>query len=139
MPFEIQDARALIPQKMPFALVDKLLYADTNTSHTSFEIPEENIFVKSGYYSTSGMVESMAQSAAAGTGYLYKKADKEVPVGYIGAVQKLVVYEWPPAKAMISMEINLITRILQVSLVSGVVKFDGRIMATCEMKIFVSI
>jgi hypothetical protein len=138
MPFEMQDAGTLIPQKMPFVLVDKLLYADTNTSRTSFKIPEENVFVKSGFYSTAGMVESMAQSAAAGTGYLFKIADKEVPIGYIGAVQKLEVFDWPPAKAEIHMEINLLTKIMQVSLVSGIVKYDGNIMASCEMKIFIN-
>jgi predicted hotdog family 3-hydroxylacyl-ACP dehydratase len=137
MPFETQNAADLIPQRTPFVFVDKLIYIDDKTSHGSFEIPEGNIFVKSGFYSTSGMVESMAQTAAAGTGYLCRKNNKEVPIGYIGAVQKLEVLDWPPAKAEITMEINLLTNILQVSLVSGIVKYGGKIMASCEMKIFV--
>jgi predicted hotdog family 3-hydroxylacyl-ACP dehydratase len=138
MSFEIQNAANLIPQRSPFVLVNKLLYADENNSRCSFEIPEENIFVKSGFFSTSGMVESMAQTAAAGTGYLFTKENKQVPVGYIGAVQKLEVVDWPPAKAEIIMDISLLTNILQVSLVSGVVKYKGKIMASCEMKIFVN-
>ncbi len=109
----------LSPKKYPFVLVDKLIYVDENTSHGSFKIQEENIFVKSGFYSTSGMVESMAQTAAAGTGYLCRKNNKEVPIGYIGAVQKLEVMDWPPVNAEITMEITLLTNILQVSLVSG--------------------
>jgi hypothetical protein len=36
------------------------------------------------------------------------------------------------------MEIKLLTNILQVSLVSGIVKYEGRILASCEMKIFVN-
>src|SRR5450432_3713484 len=138
MPFETQNAADLIPQRTPFVFVDKLIFIDDKTSHGSFEIPEGNIFVKSGFYSTSGMVESMAQTAAAGTGYLCRKNNKEVPIGYIGAVQKLEVLDWPPAKAEITMEINLLTNILQVSLVSGIVKYGGKIMASCEMKIFVN-
>jgi 3-hydroxymyristoyl/3-hydroxydecanoyl-(acyl carrier protein) dehydratase len=138
MSFKVQNAAEFIPQRSPFVLVDKLIYVDENTSHGSFEIPEKNIFVTSGYYSTSGMVESMAQTAAAGTGYLYRKNNKKVPIGYIGAVQKLEVNDWPPAKAEITMEITLITNILQVSLVSGIVKYQGKIMASCEMKIFVN-
>jgi len=139
MSFTVQNATLLIPQKTPFAFVDKLMYADENTSHSSFKIREGNLFVKSGFYSTSGMVESMAQTAAAGTGYLFRQLNKEVPVGYIGAVQKLEVFGWPPVNAEISMEISLLTKILQVSLVSGVVKYEGRIMASCEMKIFVNV
>jgi predicted hotdog family 3-hydroxylacyl-ACP dehydratase len=138
MSFISQNAAELIPQRTPFVFVDKLIYIDEKTSHGSFEIPEGNIFVKSGYYSASGMVESMAQTAAAGTGYLCRKNNKEVPIGYIGAVQKLEVLDWPPAKAEITMEINLLTNIMQVSLVSGVVKYKGNIMAFCEMKIFVN-
>jgi 3-hydroxymyristoyl/3-hydroxydecanoyl-(acyl carrier protein) dehydratase len=138
MNFEIQDAAGLIPQRAPFVMVDKLLFVDNNSSRCSFTISEENIFVRDGYFSTPGMVESMAQTAAAGTGYLFTKANKKVPVGYIGAVQKLKVNDWPPAKAEITMEIQLLTNILQVSLVSGVVKYNEKIMASCEMKIFVN-
>jgi predicted hotdog family 3-hydroxylacyl-ACP dehydratase len=138
MPFPIQNAAEFIPQKPPFVLVNKLLYADENTCCCSFKIPEGNIFALKGFYSTPGLVESMAQTAAAGTGYLFKKENKTVPIGYIGAVQKLEVTEWPPAKAEIMMEISLLTNILQVSLVSGIVKYKGKIIATCEMKIFVN-
>jgi 3-hydroxymyristoyl/3-hydroxydecanoyl-(acyl carrier protein) dehydratase len=138
MSFTIQDSIELIPQRPPFVFIDKLIYADDFTSHGSFEISEDNIFVKSGFYSASGMVESMAQTAAAGTGFLFRKSNKGVPMGYIGAVQKLEVTEWPPAGAEIAMEINLISNILQVSLVSGVVKYNEKIIAACEMKIFVN-
>jgi predicted hotdog family 3-hydroxylacyl-ACP dehydratase len=138
MSFKLQNATDFIPQKPPFVLVDKILYVDETTSRCSFTIPEENIFVTDGYYSTPGLVESMAQTAAAGTGYLCKQANKEVPIGYIGAVQKLEVADWPPANAEITMEIKLLTNILQVSLVSAVVKFQERIIASCEMKIFIS-
>jgi 3-hydroxymyristoyl/3-hydroxydecanoyl-(acyl carrier protein) dehydratase len=138
MSFEIQNAINLIPQRVPFVFVDSLIYIDDKSSHGIFKIPAENIFVKSGLYSASGMVESMAQTAAAGTGYLCIKKQKKIPVGYIGAVQKLEVFDWPPANAEIRMEINLITNILQVSLVSGIVKYDEKLMASCEMKIFVT-
>lgn len=119
-------------------MVDKLLYADETTSRGSFEIREGNLFISSGFYSTAGMVESMAQTAAAGTGYLYKKRNKPVPLGYIGAVQKLEVTDWPPVNDEIMMEITLLTNILQVSLVYGVLKNRGKVLAKCEMKIFIS-
>jgi hypothetical protein len=46
--------------------------------------------------------------------------------------------DWPPSNSEISMEITLITNILHVSLVSGIVKCNDKIMASCEMKIFVN-
>jgi predicted hotdog family 3-hydroxylacyl-ACP dehydratase len=138
MSFPIQPAAEFIPQKPPFVLVDKLIFVDESVSRCSFRIPEDHIFVSDGSYSTPGLVESMAQTAAAGTGYLSKKKNKEVPVGYIGAVQKLEVYGWPPVNGEIVMEIGLITNILQVSLVAGTVKYQGKIIAKCEMKIFIN-
>ena len=138
MSFEIQNAAEFIPQKPPFVLVDKLLYVDHKTSRCSFTIPEGNLFTDDGFYSTGGLVESMAQTAAAGTGYLSRKENKPPPLGYIGAVQKLEVFDWPPVKTEISMTIKLITNILQVSLVSGIVQSGDQILASCEMKIFIS-
>jgi predicted hotdog family 3-hydroxylacyl-ACP dehydratase len=137
MPFTIQNAAEFVPQEPPFVFVDKILYVDESRSLCSFTIRKENIFLEEGYYSTSGMVESMAQTAAAGTGYLSKKENKAVPIGYIGAVQKLEVLEWPPVNAEITMEIKLLTNILQVSLVSAVVRMTDRVLASCEMKIFI--
>jgi 3-hydroxymyristoyl/3-hydroxydecanoyl-(acyl carrier protein) dehydratase len=138
MSFEIQNAMELIPQGIPFVFVDSLINIDEKTSHGVFKIPADNIFVKSGFYSASGMVESMAQTAAAGTGYLCRINHKKIPLGYIGAVQKLEVFDWPPSNAEITMEINLITNILHVSLVSGIVKYREKVMTSCEMKIFVN-
>jgi predicted hotdog family 3-hydroxylacyl-ACP dehydratase len=138
MQFETQFAAEFIPQKPPFVMVDRLLFADEKKSSCSFIAKNDNPFVEDGYFSTPGMVESMAQTAAAGTGYYFKKENKEVPIGYIGTVQKLSVVEWPPANAEIIMEVTLLTNIMQVSLVSGVVRYQGRILASCEMKIFVN-
>ena len=138
MTFLNQDATKLIPQKSPFVLVDRLLYADEKQSICSFKIPEHHIFVKHGFYTTSGLVESMAQAAAAGTGFLNRQENKPVPIGYIGAVQKLEVTGWPPANGEIIMEIHLLTNIMQVSLVSGTILYNGLPMATCEMKIFLT-
>jgi predicted hotdog family 3-hydroxylacyl-ACP dehydratase len=137
MPFQPLDARDFIPQKSPFVMVDELLFADGKTAATSFKIDEKNIFVNDGVFSTSGMVESMAQTAAAATGYSFKKVNKDVPVGYIGAVQNLQVSDWPPVGSVINIELTLVTKILQVSLVTGTVKLNNRLIASCEMKIFV--
>ncbi len=138
MSFITQNAAEFIPQRAPFVFVDDILNVDEKTCKTRFKVTADNLFVKNGYFSTPGMVESMAQTAAAGTGWLSKKANKQVPIGYIGAVQKLEVHEWPPVQSTIEMEVKLLTNILQVSLVSASVTHNGKIMASCEMKIFIT-
>ncbi|MDP4132015.1 MAG: hypothetical protein Q8939_17795 [Bacteroidota bacterium] len=65
MGFTAVPVRDFIPQREPFVMVDKLIYADEKTSRTTLRIREGNIFAATGSFSTAGMVEAMAQSAAA--------------------------------------------------------------------------
>lgn len=138
MSFPAVHVQEFIPQRDPFVMVDKLIYADEKTSRTTLLIREANIFAAEGFFSSAGMVEAMAQTAAAGTGYFFKMKNKPVPVGYIGAVQHLEILEWPSVNEEIMMEILLQSKVLQVSLVSGTVKLDDRVIAKCELKIFIS-
>jgi predicted hotdog family 3-hydroxylacyl-ACP dehydratase len=138
MSFAAVHVQDFIPQRDPFVMVDKLIYADEKTSRTTLLIREGNIFAAEGFFSSAGMVEAMAQTAAAGVGYFFKSKNKPVPVGYIGAVQHLEIFEWPPVNQEIMLEILLHSKVLRVSLVSGTVKMDDRIIAKCELKIFIS-
>ena len=58
----------LIPQRNPFVMVDKLLSATETTAHTSFEIKAGNILLNNGFFSEAGLVENIAQTAAAHAG-----------------------------------------------------------------------
>ncbi len=138
MTFTAVPVKDFIPQREPFVMADQLIYADEKTSRTILRIREGNIFAANGYLSTAGMVESMAQTAAAGTGYFYKMRGEPVPLGYIGAVQQLEIFGWPLLNEEIELEIRLLTKVLQVSLVSGTVKMKERLLATCDLKIFIS-
>jgi 3-hydroxymyristoyl/3-hydroxydecanoyl-(acyl carrier protein) dehydratase len=138
MTFAAIPVREFIPQREPFIMVDKLIYADEKTSKTTLLIREGNIFAAEGFFSSAGLVEAMAQTAAAGTGYLYKTRNEPVPVGYIGAIQQLQIFDWPLLNKEITVEINLQTRILHVSLVSGTVKMNEKLIAQCDLKIFIS-
>ena len=138
MSFEVQHAAAFLPQQDPFVMIDRLLYADENGSRASFHIKNDNFFLREGRFSSAGMIESMAQTAAAGTGWLHHIQNKPVPVGYIGSVQKLDVQSWAVAGSEIEIEVNTITRVMQVSLVSCIVKQQNKILASCEMKIFIN-
>jgi 3-hydroxymyristoyl/3-hydroxydecanoyl-(acyl carrier protein) dehydratase len=138
MSFTAVPAQDFIPQREPFVMVDKLIYADEKIYRSTLTIREENIFAAEGVFSSAGMVEAMAQTAAAGTGYFYQMRGEPAPVGYIGAVQHLEILDWPGLRQEIVIEIELQTRVLQVSLVSGTVKMNDRLMARCELKIFIS-
>ena len=119
-------------------MVDELLFVDENTTEARLQIRKDNLLAADGYFSSGGLVEAMAQTAAAGTGYLHRAKGEAVPVGYIGAIQNLEISDWPAWDDSIRMEVRQVTQVLQVSVVSGKVWLDQKMIARCEMKIFIT-
>ena len=104
-------------------MVDKLLYADEKKSCCVLKSRKGIYLWKKVFIPRRGWWSPWHRLRLPAPDIYLKKKIKPVPVGYIGSVQKLEVTDWPPANAEITMEINLLTNILQVSLVSGLVKY----------------
>ena len=130
----IQD---FIPQRPPFVHLDKLRFCNEEETISSFEIKAEHIMVKNGQLTAGGLVENIAQTAAAGTGYLSSEAGEEVKRGYIGAVKNLTVNKLPEVGTQIYTRIYSTNQVLNVNIIKGEVHDnDGYLYAQCEMKIF---
>lgn len=130
------DIIKYIPQRHPFVMVDTILQADAKVSKTSFEIREDNLFVVNGYFTEPGLVENMAQTAAAGTGYRYQQRGEVVPVGFIGAIKNLKIYSLPKTGEVLFTEIVITHTVLSVHVVEANVYVGDAKVASCEMKIF---
>lgn len=126
----------LIPQKTPFVMVANLLYADDKITQTNFTIKEENIFLEKGKFSEAGLIENMAQTAAAGAGYNSKRNNKPVQIGYIGSVKNLEIFSLPKINDEIITEITIENQLFNVTIISGKIWCDETLVAQCEMKIF---
>jgi 3-hydroxyacyl-[acyl-carrier-protein] dehydratase len=131
------DITTYIPQRPPFVMIDELINADNELSQTCFTVSEGHLFVDEGYLSEAGIVENMAQTAAAGVGYKSKLNNKAAPVGYIGALKNLSISELPKVGSTITTQIIELHRVLNASIVSGKVFLDNREIASCEFKIFI--
>ena len=127
----------LIPQKAPFVMIDQLIYSDEKSSRSSFCIKADNILVGDGEFAECGMVENMAQTAAARAGYMGKNDDKEVMIGYIGAIKNLKVYALPQINDILETEITIDNQIFDVTLLSANVKCRNTLLAQCQMKVFI--
>ncbi len=127
---------AYIPQRAPFVMVDEVVQADEKLSKTTFEIRENHLFVQDGYFTEPGLVENMAQTAAAGTGYKYQMAGETVPIGFIGALKNLKINKLPAIGDILETEIEILHKVLSVYVVASRVFVRGELMASCEMKIF---
>ncbi len=130
----------LIPQRAPIVMVDGFAGIDEEgVSHSSLTVSEENIFVDEGQMSECGLIEHIAQSAAARVGYLFREQDKEVPLGFIGSVNKLEVKQWPQVGDCIETSIRIVQEVFQVTLIEAECCVAGEPIATCRMKIFLDI
>ncbi len=131
-----EDILQFIPQRAPMVMVEKLHKAENGQTIGSFEIKEENIFCKDGSLQEPGLIENIAQTAAVGVGFEYRNEDKEVPTGYIGAVQKLTIHKLPEVGKNIITEINVEHKVFNTTLINGKITCNDELIADCTMKIF---
>lgn len=134
-----EDILSFIPQRTPFVMVDKILSSDATKTSSSFIIKAENIFVEDGFFNEPGLLENIAQTAAARAGNISKIENKPVDVGYIGAVKNFQIFTLPTIGDELLTEITIENQIFDVTLISGKILCNNIEIANCEMKIFINI
>lgn len=126
---------ALIPQKPPFVMIDRLVQAGDNSAIGELRVNSSNVLADNGYLREPGLVEFMAQTAAAYTGYRKIKKNEAVTEGYIGSVKNLEISALPPVGSLIKAEINIDNEIVGYTLVSAKVRLNDTVIASCELRI----
>jgi len=133
-----EHIQPLIPQRKPFVMIDALLHSDDRLTKTTFLVKQENIFVMDGLFREAGLLENIAQTAAARVGYIVQKENKPAPMGYIGAVKNFEVFDLPKVNEELETEITITNQIFDITVITGKVTCNQKIIAQCEMKIFIS-
>ena len=126
----------LIPQRPPIVMVDSFYGIEDNCSYSGLTIMPENIFCQEGKLQEAGIIEHIAQSAAARIGSIYLQKNEPVPLGFIGSVDKLVLHFLPEVGQELSTGITVIQEVFDITLVSACVSTQEGVVAECRMKIF---
>ena len=126
----------LIPQRAPIVMVDEFVGIDENISRTRFTVYEENIFVDNNKLSECGLIEHIAQSAAARVGYIFKSNHQPIPIGSIGSVNNFELNELPQVGDTVSTTIEILQEVFNITLIKAVCHIGDREIASCKMKIF---
>lgn len=126
-----------LPQRRPVVMIDQLVEADERRTVSSLTVLEDNIFCLNGFLTESGLVENIAQTAAAGVGYICKKQARPVPVGFIASIRDLRISRLPSLNTVLYTETLNVDEVMGVSIVRGTVKCGEEEIAGCEMRIFV--
>jgi predicted hotdog family 3-hydroxylacyl-ACP dehydratase len=135
----IPDIKSLIPQGPPFVLVDRWLGSAGPTARTGFRVTADNPLTANGRFGVAGLVENMAQSAAAGAGYAAHAAGGEVRSGAIVSVNNLEIARLPELGEELFTEITVTARVADIVVISGRITCGQSVIATGEMKILTGI
>lgn len=131
------DIRKLIPQRTPMLMVSGLVSASELTLTSYFQPEEGNIFVEDGVLRENGLIENIAQSAAALNGYRAILEGGPVKNGYIGSIKKLVVHSLPLVGTLLTTEVTETHNVMDTSIILGEVKDANLLIARCEMTVFI--
>jgi predicted hotdog family 3-hydroxylacyl-ACP dehydratase len=129
------DILELIPQRPPMRMIDALVAADEKSARGKLYVTESNLFIENGVLAEPGLIEFIAQTAAAYTGFKNKTTSREVSEGYIGAIKNLVIYNLPELNSYIESEIVVENEIVGYTIIAGRVYQQNRLLAECEMRI----
>jgi hypothetical protein len=145
----IPDIKTLIPQGPPFIMVDRLLETDTTVTRTSFRITADNPLMANGRLGVAGLIENMAQTAAAGAGFAALAAGgavrdssepgSAVPSGAIIAINNLGITRLPALGEELITEVTVTARVADIIVISGRITCGQSVVATGEMKILTGI
>lgn len=127
----------LIPQRPPIVMVDSFFGIEENCSYSGLTVTPDNIFCEAGKLQEPGIIEHIAQSAAARIGFIYTRQGAQVPLGFIGSVDKLKIYDLPEVGMKLFTEITVVQEVFDITLIAAQVKADEKLIAECRMKIFI--
>lgn len=126
----------LIPQRPPIVMVDSFEGIEGDTSYSGLTVTCDNLFCQGGVLQESGLIEHIAQSAAARIGYLHLRQQQPVPLGFIGSVEKTNVYQLPLVGAELHTRITVIQEVFDITLITAQVTCDDKLLIECRMKIY---
>ena len=127
----------LIPQRPPMVLVDRFEGIDAEgVSTTGYTVEPAGLFVAGGRMSECGIIEHMAQSAAARIGWCCRAEGRPVPVGFVGAVSRLAHPARPRPGLQLPTRRPNVLEIGPRSLAAVRTAADGRPLAEGNLKIY---
>jgi predicted hotdog family 3-hydroxylacyl-ACP dehydratase len=126
----------LIPQRPPFLLIDELVSIENEIVTCSFTVPQKHVLVDDGKLNEAGLVENIAQTAAAGNGYAAKENGTNIPDGFIAGIRNLKINYLPSADKKLITKVFQLDRIMDFNLIRGEILENENLVASCEMKIY---
>jgi len=134
-----EETANIIPQKLPFVMIDSLIAVNDKSFTSSFFAKEDNLFSKNGKLHEPALIENIAQTVAAGFSYVDRQKGGEPQVGFIGGISKLKIHLLPSIGDEITTTVTLQHQFENIFLVKGENFVGDNPLVECEMKIVVGV
>lgn len=131
--FDQINIENLIPQKHPFVMVDKMYSFSEKTLEAGLKIQKENIFCDGHNFVESGLIEHMAQTVALHKGYDFFLKKEKPPIGFIGSLKNIQIFELPKIGDQIITEITIVNEFDGFTMVDVVTKKQNNIIAKGQL------
>ena len=117
-------------------MIDRLVSAADAITTTSLMVREDNVFCEDGRLREAGLIENMAQTAAAGAGLKPGVENGDPPMGFIGGIKNLRIYALPAIGTELLTSVSLEHEVFDATVVNGKIVDGKNLIAECELKIF---
>ncbi|MDD4142444.1 MAG: pseudouridylate synthase [Bacteroidales bacterium] len=132
---EKESALNYIPQRPPMVMVDDLVFSDEAVTVTDFLVTGDCIFVEQGRLTEVGLMENIAQTCATRIGYLNRH--KPVMIGVIGGIKDFEALARVYEGDVLNTKITVCSSVFTATMVDAEIKCNDKVVATCNMKVFV--
>jgi len=126
-----------IPQRAPLVMIDSLEEATENRMISNLLIKPDNYFVENDQFREPGIIENIAQTAAAGLGFMQKSQDIPVALGFIAAIRDLKINVLPNVGQSLRTKVEVVNKVFDITIIKGSVHAGNELIAECEMRIFI--
>ncbi len=131
-----KDIYNLIPQRPPIVMIDGFEGISPTEALSTLTVLGENIFVQDNKLQEPGIIEHIAQSAAALSGYEDFLLNQPPKIGYIGEIKKCNIDRLPLVGEQLSTNLQIVAEAMGIKLLQAEVRIGDTIIADCSMKIF---
>ncbi|MGN0236125.1 MAG: hydroxymyristoyl-ACP dehydratase [Paludibacteraceae bacterium] len=138
MLFQGEEIKQLIPQREPIIMVDMFAPGeqDNEAAATGLTVAATNIFVQDDHLQEPGIIEHVAQSAAALAGYSTYQQGLPPQLGYIGEIKKFHIHRLPCVGDTLRTSLHVLGTAMGITLLAAEVRVADETVAEGQMKIF---
>ena len=120
-------------------MVDRFLACEGPATRTSLVVRADNPLVWDGRFSVAGLIENIAQTAAAGAGHRALRASLPPRTGAVVAISRLEVGVLPLTGEELITEATVTGEVGDIIVISGRITCRDAIVAEAELKILAGI